>query len=191
MEKFCANKILTQRKVAGLHNQKQFRNFLMELAGLYSNPLKRITAFKRSHSEEPLSGVDASGIASPNINSLAHFRQNSKYGDREVTRYRQKQKILSDKEKLEIVTRYQDGESTYDLAKAYDCHRSTISNNLKKAGIDVSIEKINLDEAIRLYESGCTTKDIAAKYHMTDNAVSRRLKAAGVKMRTRWDYTRR
>lgn len=159
MEKFCANKILTQRKVAGLHNQKQFRNFLMELAGLYSNPLKRITAFKRSHSEEPLSGVDASGIASPNINSLAHFRQNSKYGDREVTRYRQKQKILSDKEKLEIVTRYQDGESTYDLAKAYDCHRSTISNNLKKAGIDVSIEKINIDEAIRLYESGCTTKD--------------------------------
>ena len=162
---------------------------MVELAGLYSNPLKRITAFKRSHSEEPLSGVDASGIASPNINSLAHFRQNSKYGDREVTRYRQKQKILSDKEKLEIVTRYQDGESTYDLAKAYDCHRSTISNNLKKAGIDVSIEKINIDEAIRLYESGCTTKDIAAKYHMTDNAVSRRLKAAGVKMRTRWDYT--
>ena len=176
MEKFCANKILTQRKVAGLHNQKQFRNFLVELAGLYSNPLKRITAFKRSHSEEPLSGVDAS---------------DSKYGDREVTRYRQKQKILSDKEKLEIVTRYQDGESTYDLAKAYDCHRSTISNNLKKAGIDVSIEKNNIDEAIRLYESGCTTKDIAAKYHMTDNAVSRRLKAAGVKMRTRWDYTRR
>lgn len=54
--------------------------------------------------------------------------------------------------------------------------------------MNVTIEKINLDEAIRLYESGWTTKQIAEKYDMSDNAVSRRLKAAGVKMRTRWDY---
>jgi len=64
------------------------------------------------------------------------------------------------------------------------------SNPLKKAGIEVAIEKLDLDEAIRLYESGWTTGEIAKKYNMSDNSVSRRLKEAGVKMRTRWDCPR-
>ena len=70
----------------------------------------------------------------------------------------------------------------------YNCHRSTISHQLKLHDIEVKIEKIDINEAIVLYESGWTTKQIAEKYHMSDNAVSRRLKKAGVKMRTRWDY---
>lgn len=100
----------------------------------------------------------------------------------------QQQKHLNPKEIEQIVKRYRAGESTYDLAKAFNCHRSTIANNLRKQGIQVSIEKINIEEAIKLYESGWTTKQLAAKYHMTDNAVSCRLRKAGVRMRTRWDY---
>lgn len=100
----------------------------------------------------------------------------------------QQQKHLKPEEIEQIVQRYQNGESTYDLAEAFDCHRSTIANNLRKQGVKVSIEKIDLDEAIRLYESGWTTKQLADRYHISDNAVSRRLKKAGVKMRTRWDY---
>lgn len=100
----------------------------------------------------------------------------------------QQQKHLKPEEKEQIVQRYQNGESTYDLAKAFNCHRSTIANNLRKQGIKVSIEKINLEEAITLYESGWTTKQLADRYHTSDNAVSRRLKKAGVRMRTRWDY---
>ena len=80
------------------------------------------------------------------------------------------------------------GESTYKLAKEFNCHRSTIANNLRKQGIEVSIEKINLVEAIKLYELGWTTKQLAERYHMSDNAVSRRLKKAGIRMRTRWGY---
>ena len=95
---------------------------------------------------------------------------------------------FSKKEIEEIISAYQSGVSTYELAKRYDCHRSTISHQLKLHGIEVKIEKINMDEAIALYESGWTTKQIAEKYHMTDNAVSRRLKKAGIKMRARWDY---
>ena len=100
----------------------------------------------------------------------------------------QQQKHLKPEEIEQIVQRYQNGESTYELAEAFNCHRSTIANNLRKHGIKVSIEKINLEEAIMLYESGWTTKQLADRYHISDNAVSRRLKKAGVEMRTRWDY---
>ena len=94
---------------------------------------------------------------------------------------------FSEKEISEIVEKYQTGESTYDLAGQYSCHRSTIAKLLKKRGVEVKVEKIDAAEAIRMYESGSTAKEIANKYHMSDNAVSRRLKKAGVKMRTRWD----
>ena len=102
----------------------------------------------------------------------------------------QQQKHLKPEEIEQIVKRYQNGESTYELAEAFDCHRSTIANNLRKQGIKVSIEKIDLEEAIALYESGWTTIQLAERYRMSDNVVSRRLKKAGVKMRGRWDYPR-
>ena len=106
-----------------------------------------------------------------------------------VKTIKQKQKHkFSNKEIREMVAAYQNGASTYDLAERYDCHRSTIASQLRKQGVKVSIEKIDMNDAIALYESGWTTKRIAEKYHMSDNAVSRRLKMAGVKMRTRWDY---
>lgn len=98
------------------------------------------------------------------------------------------QKHLKPEEIEQIVQRYQNGESTYELAGAFNCHRNTIANNLRKQGIKVSIEKINLEEAIALYGSGWTTKQLADRYHISDNAVSRRLKKAGIRMRTRWGY---
>ena len=91
---------------------------------------------------------------------------------------------MSEKERAEISKRYQAGESAYRLAEAFNCHRSTIANNLRKQGIKVSAETINIEEAIALYESSWTTKQLAERYHISDNAVSRRLKKAGVKMRT-------
>ncbi len=105
-----------------------------------------------------------------------------------VKTIKQQQKHFSPEEIEQIVTKYQQGESTYELAKEFNCHRNTIANSLRKQGIKVSIEKINLEEAIKLYELGWTTKQLAERYSMSDNTVSRRLKANGVKMRTRWDY---
>lgn len=104
------------------------------------------------------------------------------------TKIKQQQKHLNPEEIEQIVQRYQNGESTYKLAKEFNCHRRTIANNLRKQGIKVSIEKIDLEEAAKLYESGWTTKQLAEIYHMSDNAVSRRLKKAGIRMRTRRDY---
>lgn len=140
----------------------------------HSSLVEKVRKLKTSTSVESNIDLDITDVSyDPNniINSL-----------------KQQQVRLSPGKIEQIVQEYLGGASTYKLAKKYGCHRSTISNNLKKAGINVSIEKIDMDEAIRLYESGWTTKRIAEKYHMTDNSVSRRLKKAGVKMRTRWDY---
>ena len=100
----------------------------------------------------------------------------------------QQQKHLTDAESAEIIHRYQSGESTYQLAEAYDCHRSTISKLLKRKDIEVTKEKLDLTDAIEMYEAGHTAKEIASKYRMNESAVSRRLRTAGVAMRSYADY---
>ena len=137
---------------------------MVDLAGLYSNPLKRITSFKRSHPNNSLSEVDASGATSSDINSVSRFRKNSKYGDQEVTRHKQKQKILSD-----------------------GCHRSTISNNLKKSGIKVDEHKIDDEEAIRLYQSGLTIAEVAKRLNTCPSVISRTLKKNNIPSRSSWE----
>ena len=154
---------------------------MVELSGLYSNTFQKIINVKKSLPQE-------AEIVEKHKNT--DDRVKNERGEVEVKRYRQKQTILSDKEKTEVVHLYLEGVSTYTIAESFGCHRNTISKILKDAGVNVTIEKLDLEEAIRLYESGWTTKQIAEKYDMSDNAVSRRLRAAGVKMRTRWDYPR-
>lgn len=152
---------------------------MAELAGLYSNTFQRIVNAKKSLPQE-------AEIVEKHKNT--DDRAINERGEAEVKRYRQRQIVLSEEGRKEVVRLYLEGVNTYTIAKSFGCHRNTVSKILKDASINVTIEKINLDEAIRLYESGWTTKQIAEKYDMSDNAVSRRLKAAGVKMRTRWDY---
>ena len=64
-------------------------------------------------------------------------------------------KHLSNEELELIAQKYLAGISTYDLAQEFGCHRYTISNNLKRMGIDVSghVEgrKYKTEEVIRLY----------------------------------------
>ena len=50
----------------------------------------------------------------------------------------QKQKTLSEAETRTIITKYQQGKSTYELAKEFGCHRYTISKALKDNGIEVT-----------------------------------------------------
>ena len=144
----------------------------MELAGLYSNTFRRIANAKKSPPQEAEIVEKRKNIDD---------RVKNERGEVEVKRYRQRQIILSEKGRKEVICLYLEGVNTYTIAKSFGCHRNTVSRILKDAGINVTIEKINLDEAIRLYESGWTTKQIAEKYDMSNNAVSRRLKAAGVK----------
>lgn len=171
-----------------------------ELAGLYSNPLLQIQKHKRKFEKTKISQPSCPKFEPPtsqfieSTDSITQDRVVNKYEEVEVRKYRQKQKRLSNTEKAEIIQRYQSGENTNQLAAAYGCHRNTISNTLKKAGIDVTIKKIGIvfepEEAIELYTKGWKSKDIGKKLGVSELTIRKCLRERGVKIRNRWDYPR-
>ena len=114
--------------------------FLVDLSQLYSNPFLQIRSFKQridpqisAHSSEPLTSEDKLEA----IENISPKRLNV-YGETEVCRIRQKQKVLSDIEIQTVCKRYRSGDSVYKLAKDFECHRSTISAVLKRNGVEVT-----------------------------------------------------
>lgn len=108
---------------------------------------------------------------------------------------RQQQKHeFSEKEVAEMMRRYHTGETVYELAKAFGCHRSTISAVLKRNGVTVTLVKsekmFDPAEAVALYETGMKSKEIGKRFGVSEQTIRDCLKKRGVKMRTRWDYPR-
>lgn len=52
-----------------------------------------------------------------------------------VKEIKQIQKVLSKSETKAVIQKYKDGATTYELAKEFTCHRTTISAVLKRNGI--------------------------------------------------------
>lgn len=110
------------------------------------------------------------------------------------TEIKQQQKHLSNEELELIAQKYLAGISTYDLAKEFECHRYTISNNLKRMGINVSghVEgrKYKTEEVIRLYtKERKSVKQIAQMFGVCDGTIYKCLKRNNIStQRTRWDY---
>lgn len=89
----------------------------------------------------------------------------------------------------EIVKEYANGATTRQLAEKYGCHRDTISRQLKKQGVAVTIEKIthaDVGEMVRLYESGQKAEEVGRQFGVSKSTALNRLRANGVKMRGRW-----
>ena len=99
-----------------------------------------------------------------------------------------------EKEVSEMMRRYHAGETVYDLAEAFGCHRSTVSAVLKRNGVTVTLvksEKIfDPAEAAALYEAGMKSKEIGKRFGVSEQTIRDCLKKQGIKMRTRWDYPR-
>ena len=118
----------------------------------------------------------------------------NEYGKTEVKKICQKQKSLSKKEIEEIKKLYMEGMTSGKLAKKYGCHRVTVCNILKKAGITVnpSVEgrKFRTEDAIRLYqEERLTVREIAKKLGVCEGSIYKCLKRNNIDTkRTRWDY---
>ena len=93
-----------------------------------------------------------------------------------------------------MMRRYHAGETVYDLAEAFGCHRSTVSAVLKRNGVTVTLvksEKIfDPAEAAALYEAGMKSKEIGKRFGVSEQTIRDCLKKQGIKMRTRWDYPR-
>ena len=110
------------------------------------------------------------------------------------TEIKQQQKHLSNEELELIAQKYLAGTSTYDLAQEFGCHRYTISNNLKRMGIDVSghVEgrKYKTEEVIRLYTiEKKSVRQIAQMFGVCDGTVYKCLRRNNIStQRTRWDY---
>ena len=97
---------------------------------------------------------------SPNILLPPLLESHSELSDRSydpdsiVTFYRQHQRRLSDDEIRQVVSRYNEGASTYELADQFGCHRTTISRALKNSGIEVTNELVNRESLCkRVFES--------------------------------------
>lgn len=91
-----------------------------------------------------------------------------------------KQKKLSDSEVLDIISKYNAGVSTYDLANEYGCCRSNISHALKSHGIQVdkawAQRKFDTDEVIQMFRNGVTIADISRHYGVSNSPIRKCLK---------------
>lgn len=115
--------------------------------------------------------------------------------DYTIKTLRQQQKHeFSENEVAEMVRRYRTGDNVYELAKAFGCHRSTVSAVLKRNGVKVTLVKsekmFDQSEAKALYEAGMKSKEIGRRFGVSEQTIRDCLKKQGVKMRTRWDYPR-
>lgn len=156
----------------------------MGLTGPHSNykmlaqKVKQIKASPPVNSETDVELVD---LSYDHNNTIKFIRQQQKHE-------------FSEKEVTEMVCRYRTGETVYELAKAFGCHRSTVSAILKRNGVTVTLVKsekmFEPTEAVALYKAGMKSKDIGKRFGVSEQTIRDCLKKQGVKMRTRWDYPR-
>lgn len=88
---------------------------------------------------------------------------------------------LSESEVADLVEAYQGGESIYELGRRFEIHRTTVSEHLKRAGVQtrgVKERKLTPEqtkEAIRLRQEGMSFARIATAIGTTEYAVRREL----------------
>lgn len=107
----------------------------------------------------------------------------------------QHQKRLSKLEIQTICERYQNGASIYKLAADFGCHRRTISDTLKRNGIEVSHQATKKPELVKkiieLYAEMMTPKEVGAIVGVGGDTVRKVLKENGVYIRKSWEYPKK
>ena len=116
-------------------------------------------------------------------------RNVNEYGETVISKVSQKQRHLTEEEIVLLISEYKAGKSTYILAEQLGCHRTTVSDLLKKNGINVthckSQERLDIQDVIAMYENLHTAQEIAGKYGVTRQLVAKTLRASGVRIRGR------
>lgn len=131
-------------------------------------------------------------------NNLGHKaieaeQQNNNAQEKTIKRLTQQQKILSSEEISELVTAYKSGLTVYQLAKQFDCHRTTISRHLQAQGVEMRnrpMTESQIDEAVKLYESGLSCAKVGEIIGVDNKTIHRRLREREVKMRGTHDWKR-
>ena len=117
----------------------------------------------------------------------------NKNGETEVRKITQHQKQFFDQQEIEIIlSEYKLGKTTTELAKQFSCHRTTISNILKRHNIKVdnskAIKKIDAEKVISMYAEMHTASEIARQFNTYPQVIIRCLKNNGIRIRNRWEY---
>ena len=86
----------------------------------------------------------------------------------------QRQRRLTKAQVVEMAARYQEGATVYELATEFGCHRATVSERLKKAGITMRLQSPTsevIDSMVRLYASGLSHLEVGKQLGFCANTV--------------------
>lgn len=152
----------------------------MGLSDLNSHLSERVLIYKKRLDKPDSCGITSTVLQSQDSGDTAEAQQPIVRG------LKQYQKILSPQEISELITAYQSGLTTYQLAKQFGCHRNTVSLHLKSNGIKIRnrpLSETQIDEAVRLYESGLSCVKIGKIIGADDTTILKRLRERGVRLR--------
>jgi len=156
------------------------------LSNLDANKYNKISIYRKNH--PPCTSIPYSTI---DIDKKSNTRI-SETGDVVVHAVQRPQKFLSEEEIQQIVTSYQNGKTTYELAEQYGCIRQTISRHLKKSGIQVTLTSTkiadNIPQIVALYDGGMKISEIARQFNVCEATIQKYLHIGGAKLRSRWEY---
>jgi DNA-binding transcriptional ArsR family regulator len=107
------------------------------------------------------------------------------------TRPPKRAKRLNDTELARLGARYGSGVTVYELAIEFGVHRTTISQHLKAAGVQMRLQPLSEQEvgtAATLYATGLSLANVGQQLGVNASTVYQALKQHGVEMRKPWDH---
>ena len=87
---------------------------------------------------------------------------------------------------VEMVERYKEGATVYELSAEFGCHRTTVAARLKKAGISLRLQSPTsdaIDLMAKLYASGLSSVEIGERLGYCANTVRSGLQGKGIRLR--------
>jgi lambda repressor-like predicted transcriptional regulator len=148
---------------------------MVALSELDANSLSRALQYKNQ--------IDCK-ITKPDAQALS--TQIDGTNEKIINELHQQQKRLSSTEIPQIVAGYKSGQTVYELAETFGCHRVTISSQLKANGIKLrrsSPSGEQIDQMVRLYKTGLSMKDVGERVGMSAATVMRSLYRRGIETR--------
>ena len=161
----------------------RFQVFLVGLSETFSKNYKIIRDYVKHHASTPV-----------NTNVDPTITDQSYNSDYIVKSIKQQQKTLTEFEIQSVIQKYQNGASSYDLAKEFGCHRRTITDTLKRNGVEVSHQAATKPELVKriieLYAEMKTPKEVGAIAGINEGTVRQILKKNNIHIRRSWEYPR-
>lgn len=86
----------------------------------------------------------------------------------------------------ELVSRYQAGETVYELGRAFGINRNTVSAILKREGVPIGWRRMSdqdIAQAIAYYQAGESAATVAARFNVNPSSIHHHLKQRGIPRR--------